>query len=109
MLVIGLLARFRRLDLPVLAIEGVQLGKLIRVKLDFLAIGSRGIDEALYFAADTGFANQVQNFGLAAAASVLLGGVLLVLTLLQLKVGQRRERGLEAIRNEGLRRRLCFS
>ena len=40
---------------------------------------------------DTGFASQVQNFGLAAAASVLLGGVLLVLTLLQLYLGQRRE------------------
>ncbi|MGI9509092.1 MAG: carbohydrate ABC transporter permease [Geminicoccaceae bacterium] len=39
----------------------------------------------------TGFANQVQNFGLAAAASVLLGSVLLVLTLLQLYLGQRRE------------------
>jgi len=40
---------------------------------------------------DTGFASQVQNFGLAAAASVLLGVVLLVLTLLQLYLGQRRE------------------
>ena len=40
---------------------------------------------------DTGFASQVQNFGLAAAASVLLGGVLLVLTLLQLYLGQRRQ------------------
>lgn len=40
---------------------------------------------------DTGFANQIQNFGLAAAASVLLGTVLLVLTLLQLYLGQRRE------------------
>lgn len=38
---------------------------------------------------DTGFASQVQNFGLAAAASVVLGTVLLVLTLLQLYVGQR--------------------
>ena len=38
---------------------------------------------------DTGFASQVQNFGLAAAASVVLGVVLLVLTLLQLYLGQR--------------------
>ena len=38
---------------------------------------------------DTGFASQVQNFGLAAAASVVLGMVLLVLTLLQLYLGQR--------------------
>lgn len=39
----------------------------------------------------TGFASQIQNFGLAAAASVVLGTVLLVLTLLQLHLGQRRE------------------
>ncbi|MGF1626198.1 MAG: carbohydrate ABC transporter permease [Alphaproteobacteria bacterium] len=38
-----------------------------------------------------GFASSVQNFGLAAAASVLLGSVLLVLTLLQLYAAQRRE------------------
>jgi alpha-1,4-digalacturonate transport system permease protein len=38
---------------------------------------------------DTGFASQVQNFGLAAAASVVLGTVLLILTLLQLYLGQR--------------------
>ena len=35
-------------------------------------------------------AEQVQNFGLASAASVLLGAVLLVLTLTQLWLGQRR-------------------
>lgn len=40
---------------------------------------------------NTGFASQVQNFGLAAAASVVLGSVLLILTLLQLYFGQRRE------------------
>ncbi len=39
----------------------------------------------------TGFAEQVQNFGLASAASVLLGVVLLVLTLAQLRLGQRKE------------------
>ena len=33
---------------------------------------------------ETAFSNQVQNFGLAAAASVVLGVVLFVLTLLQL-------------------------
>ncbi|PSC03075.1 sugar ABC transporter permease [Alsobacter soli] len=38
----------------------------------------------------TAFANQVQNFGLAAAASVLLGAVLFVLTLLQLFLTRRR-------------------
>lgn len=38
-----------------------------------------------------GFAEQVQNFGLAAAASVVLGSVLLILTLLQLYLGQRNQ------------------
>lgn len=41
----------------------------------------------------TGFSNQVQNFGLAAAASVVLGVVLFVLTLLQLAVTRRKEDG----------------
>lgn len=39
---------------------------------------------------ETAFANQVQNFGLAAAASVILGGVLFVLTLLQLAASRRK-------------------
>jgi alpha-1,4-digalacturonate transport system permease protein len=39
----------------------------------------------------TGFATQVQRFGLAAAASVLLGLVLLVATLLQLRIGRGTE------------------
>lgn len=38
----------------------------------------------------TGFANQIQRFGLAAAASVVLGATLLVLTLLQLRLGRER-------------------
>ncbi|MEM7190239.1 MAG: sugar ABC transporter permease [Pseudomonadota bacterium] len=42
---------------------------------------------------NTGFTNQVQNFGLAAAASVLLGVVLFILTLTQLFVTRRRDRG----------------
>lgn len=39
----------------------------------------------------TGFTNQVQNFGLAAAASVVLGVVLFVLTLLQLAASRRKD------------------
>ena len=39
---------------------------------------------------ETAFANQVQNFGLAAAASVVLGVVLFVLTLIQLVISRRR-------------------
>ncbi|MBO6755622.1 MAG: sugar ABC transporter permease [Roseibium sp.] len=41
----------------------------------------------------TGFANQVQNFGLASAASVVLGVVLFVLTLVQLAVTRRKDEG----------------
>jgi alpha-1,4-digalacturonate transport system permease protein len=38
---------------------------------------------------ETAFANQVQNFGLASAASVVLGVVLFILTLIQLGLTQR--------------------
>jgi alpha-1,4-digalacturonate transport system permease protein len=37
---------------------------------------------------ETGFANQIQQFGLASAASVVLGLALLVFTLVQLRLGQ---------------------
>jgi len=39
---------------------------------------------------ETAFSNQVQNFGLAAAASVVLGIVLFALTLAQLAFSQRK-------------------
>ena len=42
---------------------------------------------------NTGFSNQVQNFGLASAASVVLGILLFALTLAQLAVVRRRDRG----------------
>lgn len=42
----------------------------------------------------TGFATQVQRFGLAAAASVVLGIVLLIATLIQLRLGRGSERHL---------------
>lgn len=42
---------------------------------------------------NTGFTNQVQNFGLAAAASVVLGVVLFGLTVLQLAVTRRKNDG----------------
>lgn len=38
---------------------------------------------------ETAFANQVQQYGLASAASMLLGFALLVFTLLQLRLGDR--------------------
>jgi len=40
---------------------------------------------------DTGFANQVQRFGLASAASVVLGVALLIFTLFQLRLGRSAE------------------
>ena len=40
---------------------------------------------------ETAFSSQVQNFGLAAAASVVLGVVLFVLTLLQFAAARRKE------------------
>ena len=40
---------------------------------------------------NTGFSNQIQRFGLASAASVLLGIVLLILTLIQLRLGRKTE------------------
>ena len=43
----------------------------------------------------TGFASQIQRFGLAAAASVVLGVTLLVLTLLQLRLGRSSESSLD--------------
>ena len=42
----------------------------------------------------TGFASQIQRFGLAAAASVVLGLVLLIATLIQLRLGRGSERHL---------------
>jgi alpha-1,4-digalacturonate transport system permease protein len=39
----------------------------------------------------TAFASQVHNFGLAAAASIVLGSILLVLTLLQMRLGSGKE------------------
>ncbi len=38
---------------------------------------------------NTGFSNQIQRFGLAAAASVCLGVTLLIFTLIQLRIGQQ--------------------
>jgi alpha-1,4-digalacturonate transport system permease protein len=40
---------------------------------------------------NTGFTNQVQNFGLASAASVALGVALFILTMAQLAVTRRKD------------------
>jgi alpha-1,4-digalacturonate transport system permease protein len=41
---------------------------------------------------EVGFASLLRNPGLAAAASILMGAVLVVLTLLQLQLGRRGEK-----------------
>jgi alpha-1,4-digalacturonate transport system permease protein len=38
---------------------------------------------------ETAFANQTRQYGLASAASVILGMILLVLTLFQLRAGRK--------------------
>ena len=53
-------------------------------------VGSTPIAQYIY---ETAFANQVQNFGLAAAASVVLGVVLFALTLIQLLLTRHRSTG----------------
>ena len=56
-----------------------------------LASGGKAADAVKQFETidKTGFADQVRQYGLAAAASLLLAGVLLALTLVQMK-GMRR-------------------
>ncbi len=93
---------FRRITLPLLwpnmlvvivlaLIKGVQIFDEVYV----LTGGGPGtatqfIVQYIY---NTGFTNQVQNFGLASAASVVLGVVLFVLTMMQLAATRRRDNG----------------
>ncbi|MEM8958673.1 MAG: sugar ABC transporter permease [Pseudomonadota bacterium] len=93
---------FRRITLPLLwptmlvvivlaLIKGVQIFDEVYV----LTGGGPGtatqfIVQYIY---NTAFTQQVQNFGLAAAASVVLGIVLFVLTMLQLAAARRRDAG----------------
>jgi len=42
---------------------------------------------------NTGFTEQVQNFGLASAASVILGVILFILTMIQLAATKARDNG----------------
>lgn len=90
---------FRRITLPLLwpslvvvivlaLIRGVQTFDEVFV----LTGGGPGTSTLMIvqYIYETAFASQVQNFGLAAAASVALGVVLFVLTLLQLAATRRR-------------------
>jgi alpha-1,4-digalacturonate transport system permease protein len=45
------------------------------------------------FIYETGFAQQIREYGIASAASLLLAGVLLVLTLVQLGITRNRSGG----------------
>lgn len=91
---------FRRITLPLLSptmlvvlvlalIKGVQTFDEVFV----LTGGGPGTATLMIvqYIYETAFSNQVQNFGLAAAASVLLGAVLFALTLAQLGLSRRKE------------------
>lgn len=91
---------FRRVTLPLLmpTMMVVLVLALIRAVQMFdevyvLTGGGPGTATMLMvqFIYSTGFASQVQRFGLAAAASVVLGIVLLLATLAQLRVGRATE------------------
>lgn len=92
--------RFRYITLPLLMpnVLVVMVLALIRAVQTFdevfvLTGGGPGSATLLIvqYIYETGFATQIQRFGLAAAASVTLGVVLLILTLIQLRVGGRGE------------------
>ena len=91
---------FRRITLPLLwpnmlvvivlaLIKGVQIFDEVFV----LTGGGPGTatQYIVQYIYDTAFANQIPRRGLAAAASLVMGGILLVLTLLQLRLGRASE------------------
>lgn len=95
----GTYRSFRHLTLPLLmpTLLVVLVLALIRAVQTFdevfvLTGGGPGSATLLIvqYIYSTGFASQIQRFGLAAAASVVLGATLLVLTLLQLRLGRER-------------------
>lgn len=88
---------FRYLTLPLLmptlfVVTVLSMIRSVQVFDEVYALTGGGPGSATYFMVqyiyDTGFASQIQRFGLAAAASVLLGFALLVLTLIQLRVSR---------------------
>lgn len=93
----GTYRSFRHLTLPLTMLVVLVLA-LIRAVQTFdevfvLTGGGPGSATLLIvqYIYSTGFASQIQRFGLAAAASVVLGATLLVLTLLQLRLGRGSE------------------
>ena len=91
--------RFRRITLPLLMPSLLVVGvlSLIRAVQIFdevfvLTGGGPGTATTymVQFIYETGFAQQVREYGMASAASLLLAGVLLCLTLLQLRASKTR-------------------
>jgi len=92
--------RFRRITLPLLMPSLLVVGvlSLIRAVQTFdevfvLTGGGPGTATTfvVQFIYETGFAQQVREYGMASAASLLLAGVLLVLTLIQLRATRGRD------------------
>ena len=86
--------RFRRLTLPLLlpnllVVLVLALIRAVQIFDEVFVLTGGGPGTAttylVQFIYETGFAQQVREYGMAAAASLLLAGVLLVLTLLQIR------------------------
>ncbi len=89
---------FRRITMPLLwptmlVVLVLSLIKSVQTFDEVFVLTGGGPGTATQFIVQyiytTGFASQVQNFGLAAAASTVLGLALLILTLLQMRVASR--------------------
>ena len=89
---------FRRITLPllmpnVMVVLVLGLIRAVQVFDEVYVLTGGGPGSATTFVVQyiykTGFADQVRQYGLAAAASLLLAGVLLVLTLIQMKATKR--------------------
>ena len=91
--------RFSRITLPLLmpsllVVIVLALIRAVQVFDEVFVLTGGGPGTAtlmiVQYIYETAFANQVQNFGLAAAASVLLGLLLFALTMIQLGLARRR-------------------
>lgn len=91
--------RFRRLTLPLLmpnllVVSVLALIRAVQIFDEVFVLTGGGPGTAttylVQFIYETGFAQQVREFGMASAASLLLAGVLLILTLMQLRATRGR-------------------
>jgi len=92
--------RFRYITLPLLmptlfVVVVLALIRAVQVFDEVFVLTNGGPGTATQYIVqyiyDTGFANQIQRFGLAAAASVVLGVALFIFTLIQLRIGRSSE------------------